>query len=87
MSKKEEENGQYGDIDYAGATEVFQFNKNLLAAYEHEKMGIAIYTRFLNEAHDDRGREMYRKLIEEELHHLKMLEDEIAEHKKQGYWA
>ncbi len=78
--------GQYG-VDYVGVGELMKFNRNLLEALAHERTGIEFYERFLREANDDRGREMYRKLIEEERRHLKMVEDEIAEHKRQGYWS
>ena len=40
---------------------------------------------FLAEANGERGREMYRKLLEEERWHIRMVEEEIEEHKKQGY--
>lgn len=82
----EEKKGQYG-LDYVGVSEVFAFNRNLVEALNHEKQGIELYSRFLNEANDERGREMYRKLIDEEKQHLKMVHDEIEEHKKQGYWS
>ena len=77
---------QYG-VDYVGVSEVLTFNRNLLAALNHEKEGIDLYSRFLDEANDERGREMYRKLIDEEKHHIRMVLDEIEEHKKQGYWS
>ena len=80
------EKGQYG-VDYVGVAELMAFNKNLLFALKHEREGIDFYTKFLDEANDERGREMYRKLIEEERRHLKMVQDEIEEHKKQGYWS
>ena len=70
-----------------GVAELMAFNKNLLFALKHEREGIDFYTKFLDEANDERGREMYRKLIEEERRHLKMVQDEIEEHKKQGYWS
>ena len=72
----DEGKGQYG-VDYVGVSELMQFNRNLIEALNHENSGVEFYTKFLNEANDERGREMYRKLIEEE----------IAEHKKQGYWS
>jgi len=78
--------GQYG-VDYVGVSELMQFNRNLVEALKHENSGVEFYTKFLNEANDERGREMYRKLIEEERRHIKMIEEEIAEHKKQGYWS
>jgi len=78
--------GQYG-VDYVGVSELMQFNRNLIEALKHENSGVDFYRKFLNEANDERGREMYRKLIEEERRHIKMIEDEIAEHKKQGYWS
>lgn len=56
-----------------------------LEARKHEKGGIELYARFLAEANDERGREMYRKLLEEERWHIRMLEEEIEEHKKQGH--
>src|SRR5512134_1681992 len=82
----DEGKGQYG-VDYVGVSELMQFNRNLIEALKHEKSGIEFYTRFLEEANDERGREMYRKLIVEERRHLKMVEEEIEEHKKQGYWS
>jgi rubrerythrin len=66
---------------------VLSFNRNLVVALNHEKQGVELYSRFLKEANDERGREMYRKLIDEEKEHLKMVHDEIEEHKKQGYWS
>lgn len=80
------EKGQYG-VDYVGVAELMQFNRNLLEALKHEKSGIEFYTKFLEEANDERGREMYRKLLEEEHRHIKLIEEEIEEHKKQGYWS
>jgi rubrerythrin len=82
----DEGKGQYG-VDYVGVSELMRFNKNLLDAMKHEKSGIELYTRFLAEANDERGREMYRKLLEEERRHIRMVEEEIEEHKKQGYWS
>lgn len=82
----EKEKGQYG-VDYVGASELMRFNRNLLEALNHERSGIALYTRFLEEANDERGREMYRKLLEEERRHIRMVEEEIEEHKKQGTWS
>ncbi len=84
--EKDERTGGYG-VDYVGVSELMQFNRNLIEALKHENSGVEFYTKFLNEANDERGREMYRKLIEEERRHIKMIEDEIAEHKKQGYWS
>ena len=84
--EKDEGKGQYG-VDYVGVSELMQFNRNLIEALNHENSGVEFYTKFLNEANDERGREMYRKLIEEERRHIKMIEEEIAEHKKQGYWS
>jgi rubrerythrin len=84
--KTGEKKGQYG-VDYVGVSEVFSFNRNLVVALNHEKHGIELYSQFLKEANDERGREMYRKLIDEEEEHLKMVNDEIEEHKKQGYWS
>ncbi len=78
--------GQYG-VDYVGVSELMQFNRNLIEALNHENSGVEFYTKFLSEANDERGREMYRKLIEEERRHIRMIEEEIAEHKKQGYWS
>ncbi len=78
--------GQYG-VDYVGVSELMQFNRNLIEALKHENSGVEFYTKFLVEANDERGREMYRKLIEEERRHIRMIEEEIAEHKKQGYWS
>jgi|GEM_PF-1661440 len=76
----------YG-ADYVGVAELMQFNRNLLEALRHERTGIEFYTKFLEEAHDERGRAMYRRLIEEEKRHLRMVEEEIEEHKRQGYWS
>ncbi len=81
-----ERKGQYG-ADYVGVSELMRFNRNLLEALKHERSGIALYTRFFDEANDERGRDMYRKLLEEEQRHIRMIEEEIEEHKKQGYWA
>jgi len=78
--------GQYG-VDYVGVAELMQFNRNLVEALKHERSGIEFYTRFLREANDERGKEMYRKLLEEEIRHLKMVEEEIEEHRKQGIWS
>lgn len=78
--------GQYG-VDYVGVAELMQFNRNLVEALRHEKTGIEFYTKFLREANDERGREMYRRLLEEEIRHLKMVEEEIEEHRKQGIWS
>ena len=82
----DEGKGQYG-VDYVGVSELMQFNRNLIEALKHENSGVEFYRKFLNEANDERGREMYRRLIEEERRHIKMIEEEIAEHKKQGYWS
>ncbi|RJP21848.1 MAG: hypothetical protein C4529_06760 [Deltaproteobacteria bacterium] len=82
----ETKKGQYG-VDYVGVSEMLAFNRNLVEALNHEKQGIELYSRFLSEANDERGREMYRRLIDEEKQHLKMVHDEIEEHKKQGYWS
>ena len=73
--------------DYVRVSELMQFNRNLVEALKHEQMGIALYTRFLQEANDEEGRGMYRKLIEEERRHLRMVEGEIEEHKRKGYWS
>jgi rubrerythrin len=78
--------GQYG-ADYVGVSDLMKFNQNLLDALRHEQAGLEFYRRFLEEANDERGREMYRRLIEEEERHLRMLEEEIDEHKKAGYWS
>lgn len=78
--------GQYG-VDYVGVSEFFQFNRNLLEALKQEKTGVELYKRFLAEANDERGREMYRIMIAEEERHIKMVNDEIEEHKKQGCWS
>ncbi len=78
--------GQYG-VDYVGVSEMLQFNRNLLEAQNHERAGIELYTRFLSEANDERGREMYRRLIEEEKRHLAIVDEEIEEHRKEGYWS
>ncbi len=80
------EKGQYG-VDYVRVAELMQFNRNLVEALKHELSGIEFYTRFLEEANDEEGREMYRKLIAEEKRHLKMVEDEIEEHRRKGYWS
>ncbi|MCK9212808.1 MAG: hypothetical protein M0P61_18435 [Ignavibacteriaceae bacterium] len=82
----EEKSGQYG-LDYVGVSEMFQFNRNLVEALKHERMGIELFTRFLAEANDERGREMYRLMIAEEERHIKLVSDEIEEHKKQGCWS
>ncbi len=82
----DEGKGQYG-VDYVAVSELMRFNRNLLEALKHEKSGIEFYARFLEEAHDERGREMYRRLLEEERRHIRMIEEEIEEHKKQGYWS
>jgi len=82
----EEKKGQYG-ADYVGVSDLLVFNRNLLEALRHEKAGIELYTRFLAEANDERGREMYRRLIEEEKRHIRMLTEEIEEHKRQGFWS
>lgn len=78
--------GQYG-VDYVGVSEMLQFNRNLVEALKHEATGVELYSRFLSEANDERGREMYRRLIEEERRHIRMIDEEIAEHKKQGCWS
>ncbi len=78
--------GQYG-VDYVGVSDLMQFNRNLIEALKHEDSGVEFYRKFLNEANDERGREMYRRLIEEERRHIKMIVEEIEEHKKQGYWS
>ena len=78
--------GQYG-VDYVGVAELLQFNRNLIEALKHETSGIEFYTRFLEEANDERGREMYRKLLEEEIRHCRMIEEEIAEHQRLGMWS
>jgi len=78
--------GQYG-ADYVGVADLMQFNRNLVEALKHEKTGVEFYTKFLAEANDERGKEMYRKLIEEELRHLKMVEEEIEDHRKKGIWS
>jgi rubrerythrin len=78
--------GQYG-VDYVAVSELMKFNKNLVEAYKHELAGLEFYRRFLEEANDERGREMYRKLIEEEERHLRMIEEEIEEHRKSGFWS
>jgi rubrerythrin len=82
----EEKKGQYG-VDYVGVSEMLAFNRNLVEALNHEKQGVELYSRFLSEANDERGREMYRKLIDEEKQHLRMVRDEIEEHRKQGFWS
>ena len=84
--EEEVKKGQYG-VDYVGVSDLLVFNRNLLEALRHEKSGIELYSRFLAEANDERGREMYRRLIAEEERHLKVVNDEIEEHKKQGYWS
>ncbi|GAB4373831.1 MAG: hypothetical protein Kow00128_23620 [Deltaproteobacteria bacterium] len=78
--------GQYG-ADYVGVANLMQFNRNLVEALKHEKTGIEFYTKFLEDANDERGKEMYRKLLEEEIRHLRMVEEEIEEHRKQGIWS
>ena len=81
-----EKSGQYG-LDYVGVSEMLLFNRNLLEALRHEQAGIELYTRFLSEANDERGREMYRRMIAEERRHLGLVNDEIDEHKRQGCWS
>lgn len=81
-----ERKGQYG-VDYVGASELMRFNRNLLEARKHESVGIEFYARFLEEANDERGREMYRRLLEEERRHLRIIEEEIEEHKRRGHWS
>jgi len=78
--------GQYG-VDYIEVAALMQFNRNLVEALQHEKTGIEFYTKFLREANDERGKEMYRNLLEEEVRHLKMVEQEIEEHRVQGIWS
>ncbi len=78
--------GQYG-ADYVGVSEMLLFNRNLLEAQAHEKEGLALYSRFLSEANDERGREMYRRLIDEEKRHMKLVTDEIEEHRRLGCWS
>ena len=78
--------GQYG-VDYMAVSELMKYNKNLLEAYKHELAGLEYYRKFLDEANDERGREMYRRIIEEEERHLEMLREEIEEHKRQGFWS
>ena len=73
--------------DYVRVSELMQFNRNLVEALKHEHVGVELYTRYLLEANDEEGREMYRKLIEEERRHLRMVEGEIADHKRKGYWS
>ncbi len=79
--------GGLSGADYVRVSELMQFNRNLVEALKHEQMGIALYTRYLQEANDEEGRQMYRKLIEEERRHLRMVEGEIEEHKRKGYWS
>ena len=81
-----ENSGQYG-LDYVGVSEMLLFNRNLLEALRHEQAGIELYTRFLAEANDERGREMYRRMIAEEKRHLDLVDEEIEEHRKQGCWS
>jgi rubrerythrin len=81
-----QETGQPG-ADYVGVAELMRFNRNLVEALQHEKTGIEFYTKFLREANDERGKEMYRKLLDEEVRHLRMVEAEIEEHRKQGIWS
>ncbi len=78
--------GQYG-VDYQGAAEIIELNKNLLRALEHEKAGISFYSRFFEQASDERCREMYRELIEEEEKHLKMVMEQIERRKREGTWT
>jgi len=84
--REPERKGQYG-VDYVGVSEMLLFNRNLVDALKHERSGVELYTRFLSEANDERGREMYRRLIEEEKRHIRMLTEEIEEHKRQGFWS
>ena len=87
--EKEEAGAREGlsGADYIRVSELMQFNHNLVEALKHEQTGISLYTRYLQEAHDEDGRAMYRKLIEEERRHLRMVEEEIEEHKRKGYWS
>lgn len=87
--EKEAPSGRAGltGEDYVRVSELMLFNRNLVEALKHEQMGIALYTRYLEEANDEEGRQMYRKLIEEERRHLRMVEQEIEEHKRKGYWS
>lgn len=78
--------GQYG-VDYQGAAEIIELNKNLLRALEHEKAGISFYTRFFEQANDERCKDMYRELIDEEEKHLQMVLEQIERRKKQGTWT
>jgi rubrerythrin len=82
-----EERPGLSGADYVRVAELMQFNRNLVEALKHEKVGIELYTRYLAEANDEEGREMYRKLIEEERRHLRMVEGEIEEHRRKGYWS
>lgn len=78
--------GQYG-VDYQGAAEIIELNKNLLRALEHEKAGISFYSRFFEQSSDERCKEMYRELIEEEEKHLKMVMEQIERRKREGTWT
>lgn len=78
--------GQYG-VDYQAASDIIELNKNLLRALEHEKAGISFYNRFFKQASDERCKEMYRELIDEEERHLKMVLEQIERRKKEGTWT
>lgn len=84
--KREVKKGQYG-VDYQGAADIIELNRNLLRALEHEKAGISFYRRFLEQAGDERCRKLYQHLIEEEERHLKMVLDIIEERKREGTWT
>ncbi len=84
--KAEQKKGQYG-VDYEAASEIMELNRNLLTALEHEKAGIAFYRRFYEHATDERCRELYKLLIEEEERHLKMVLEQIEIRKKEGTWT
>jgi hypothetical protein len=90
LGKTDEPAGKRQELsggDYVRVSELMQFNRNLVEALKHEQSGIALYTKYLQEANDEEGRRMYRKLIEEEIRHLRMVEEEIEEHKRKGYWS
>lgn len=84
--EKEVKRGQYG-VDYQGASDIIDLNKNLLRALEHEKAGISFYRRFFEQADDSRCKEMYKVLIEEEERHLKMVLSQIERRKQEGTWT
>ncbi|NIS75188.1 MAG: hypothetical protein GTO08_07885 [Deltaproteobacteria bacterium] len=74
-------------VDYQGAADIIELNRNLLRALEHERSGVSFYARFYEQATDERCKELYRELIEEEERHLKMVLEQIERRKKEGTWT